>query len=156
MVVAPAEELPFEEDDVTAAVEAIAAVDASGTGWVNLLPEVHEDHRPAPRTFAAWVFASRGEPVPMITWTPSARPGGRASVGIAHGAGPRGLVRLADAGLVLPDGWFKLNDHARRGIVVAVPGAADRADAVHWLLTAAHVLCAAPLTGSWLARVYAT
>ncbi|MBX3312760.1 MAG: hypothetical protein KF906_00440 [Actinobacteria bacterium] len=156
MVVTPAEEIPFEEDDYAAVVDAIDLLSERGTGWINLVPEVHEDHQPAPRSFAAWVFASRGEPVPMITWTPPARPGGRASVGIAHGAGPRGLARLAGAGLTLPPGWIKVTDHARRGIVCTVPDGADRSDAVHWLLTAAHVLCAAPLTGSWLARVYST
>ena len=48
-------------------------------------------------------------------------------------------------------------EFARQGAKVVISGRnADRADAVQWLLTAAHVLCAAPLTGSWLARVYST
>jgi hypothetical protein len=156
MVVTPAEEIPFEEGDLAPVVAAIDGLTERRDGWINLVPEIEEEHRPDPRTFAAWVFAARGEPVPMITWTPAIRVGGRATVGLAHGAGPRGIARLADAGLTLPPGWIKVTDHARRGIVVTVPDGADRSDAVHWFLTAAHVLCAAPLTGSWLALAYAT
>lgn len=154
MAVAPSDEVPFDEDRYDAVLDALADLTAAGAGWVNLVPEVQEGHEPAPRSFAAWVFAARGEPVPMITWTPSSRPGGRATIGIAHGAGPRGLARLAEAGLERPPGWFKVTDHARRGIVLTVPDDVDRPDAVHWLLTAAHVLSPAPLTGSWLARIY--
>lgn len=154
MAVTPAEELPFDEDDLDPVVEVMRRLTERGTGWVNLVPEVEPGFEPAPRNLVAWVFANRGEPVPLVTWTPPDRVGERAVVGIAHGAGPRGIARLSDAGLTLPPGWFKVTDHARRGIVVTVPGAADLGDALHWLLTAAHVLCAAPLTGSWVARSY--
>lgn len=154
MAVTPADELPFTEDDLAPVIDLLARQADRGSGWVNLVPEVQPGEEPAPRNLGALIFANRGEPIPMITWTPSMRVGGRATVGIAHGAGPKGLARLADAGLDLPPGWFKMNDHARRGIVATVPGDADVGDAVHWLLTAGHVLCPAPLTGAWLARSY--
>lgn len=154
MAVTPSSEVPFHEDDLSPAIDAVTAIERAGSGWVNLVPEVAEGEEPPPRSLLAWFFSNRGDAVPMITWSPASRPGGRATVGLAHGSGPRGLVRLSEEGLERPDGWFKVTDHARRGIVLTVPAASDRADAVHWLLTAAHVLCSVPLTGHWLARSY--
>ncbi|MCB0976527.1 MAG: hypothetical protein KDB02_03625 [Acidimicrobiales bacterium] len=154
MTVTADEEIPFDEEDVRPATVALTDLTERGTGWINLIPEVIDGYEPPPRNLFAWLFSNRGEPIPLITWTPAARPGGRATVGIAHGSGPRAVPRLAEVGLPLPAGWFKATDHARRGIVLTVPADTDRAEALRWLLDAAHVLCPVPLTGNWLARTY--
>lgn len=148
------EEIPFDEGNLGPVAAALAELTDRGAGWINLVPAVAEGFEPPPRNLFAWMFANRGEPIPVLTWTPAAKAGGRATVGISHGSGPRGLARLADAGQALPAGWLKASDHARRGIVLTVPAASDRAEALVWLLDAAHVLCDVPLTGDWLARVY--
>jgi hypothetical protein len=100
------------------------------------------------------VFSARGDAVPLVTWTPPERPGGRSTVGIAHGWGPGALPRLTEEGLGLGAGWLKVADHARRGLVVTVPGPTDPGDVARWMLAAAHALSAVPLTGAWLAGVY--
>lgn len=154
MAVHPADELPFDEHDRAGLVALVEELAASASGWVNFVPEVAEGHEPPPRNLIVSVFSARGEAVPMATWSAPPAPGKRATLGIEHGAGPRALERLADAGLTLPAGWWKVADHARRGLVVTAPADADLDEALGWLLTAAHALSTVPLTGSWLARVY--
>jgi hypothetical protein len=154
MPVTPADEVPFDDDDPVALVDAMIELTAAAKGWINLVPAVEEDTAPPPRTLSARIFSSRGEPVPMATWTAPEPPTGRAVIGIEHGSGPKALARLADAGLPLPPRWLKLTDHSRRGLVVSVPHGADPGEVAHWLLSASHVLTVPPLTGSWLARIY--
>ena len=54
----------------------------------------------------------------------------------------------------MPDGWVVLQDHSKKGLVVAVPPATGHADVVEWLLGAATLLSTVPLTGQWRAAVY--
>ncbi|MCU1355704.1 MAG: hypothetical protein JWM89_1122 [Acidimicrobiales bacterium] len=152
-VTAP-EELEFDEDDLTPVVAEMAALAGAAAGWINFLPAVEEGHELPPRNFIAAIFSSRGEAVPLSTWSAPATPGGRATVGIEHGSGPKALARLAEQQLVLPAGWVKVADHPRRGLVVTAPGGADHAEVLWWLLAAAHALSVPPLTGDWLARIY--
>jgi hypothetical protein len=154
VAVHPSEELPFDDADPAAVLAVLAELIAAGGGWVNMVPEVVEGHEPPPRNLVVSVFSARGEAVPMATWAAAAGPGGRPTLGIEHGAGPRALQRLAEAGLPLPAGFWKVADHARRGLVVTAPADADPEATLHWLLTATHALSTVPLTGSWLARVY--
>ncbi len=154
MAVHPDDEFPFEEDDAGAVADLLRSLAAQGAGWVNFVPEVAEGHDPPPRSIVVAVFSARGEPIPLATWSAPAGPGKRATLGIEHGSGPKALARLADAGLPLPDGWWKVADHARRGVVVTTPGDAEPEEVLRWLLTAAHALSVVPLTGSWSARVY--
>lgn len=148
------EDLPFDEDDLSVATEAIVALTEIGAGWVNFTPEVEADHEPPPRNLVVSMFANRGEPIPLATWTAPEAPGRRATVGLQHGAGPSGLARLAEHQLPLRPGWLKVSDHARRGIVLTVPPGEDPTEVVWWLLTAAHALSLVPLTGAWLASIH--
>ena len=154
MAVTPAEELHFDEDDLSSVADQITALTTARAGWINFSPEVEPGHELPPRSFGAIIFSSRGEPVPLATWSAPEEPGGAATIGIQHGAGPRALAQLTERDLALPAGWWKRSDHPRRGLVVTVPPEADPEDVVWWLLAASHALCAAPLTGSWLAKVF--
>lgn len=156
MAITPSEEIPFDEDDPSAAVAAIARQAALGTGWVNLVPEVEPGQEPPPRSLFAAIFSGRGSALPLATWAPSGEPDGRFSLGLQHGGGPKALNVLAQHQHPLPEGWRKVSDHPRRGLVVTAPADTDPDDVVWWLLTAAHLLSSVPLTGSWLARVYQT
>lgn len=154
MALHPSEELPFTEDDLDPVTAVLAELAEAGTGWVNFVPEVEPGLEPPPRSLVATVFSARGEPVPLATWTPPEEPGRRSTVGIEHGSGPRALARLEEHQLGLGPGWLKVADHPRRGLVVTAPGDAPVGDVLWWLLAAAHALGPAPLTGSWLAKVY--
>lgn len=154
MALSPTAELTVDEDDLAPLAAEVAGLVASASGWINLLPEVEPGHETPARNPIAAIFSARGEAVPFATWTAPEQPGGRCSLGVEHGSGPKALARLAEAGLTLPPGWLKAADHPRRGLVVTAPGDADPEDQVWWLLTASHALSTVPLTGAWLARVY--
>lgn len=150
---APDQELSFHEDDLGAVLDLqaeLAALDPPG--WINFRPEVEPGHEPAPRSMLVSVFSAKGDPTPFATWMP--QPGGRrVTLGIEHGSGPKALDRLAAAEWPLPEGWLKLNDHPRRGLVVVAP-ATDPETTLRWLLLAAHALSTVPLTGDWTALAY--
>ncbi len=77
-----------------------------------------------------------------------------AVVGVAHGAGPKALDRLRDAGLDLPAGWRKVQDHAKRGIVAEVAPGAGYAEVVAWLVSACWSLCPIEIDDHWLAEIH--
>ena len=141
------EELEFTEPNSGAAV---AALERAGTGaWLNLQPGALEEDIPPPRGLFGAMFTARGPQVPIATWVPS-----ESSAGVQHAAGPKAAARLADAGVHVPDGWRVVQDHPKRGLVVAVPAGTDNETVVDWLLAAARALCTVPRTGDWLATVY--
>jgi len=154
MATTPSEELPFDDDDLSPVVAAIAELTAAGKGWVNLLPEVDPEVEVPHRSILARVVSARGDVVPLATWLAPADPSGRATLGIEHGSGPKALDRLAERDLPLPAGWLRVADNPRRGLVLTAPADAPADDVAWWLLTAAHLLSVPPLTGSWLAKIY--
>lgn len=125
-------------------------------GWVNFIPEVEADHPVKPRSLLSTIFSNRGHSVPLATWSAPDSGDKGPTLGIEHGAGPNALAQLEQLGSGLPPGWRKMSDHARRGLVLAVPADADRAQSLRWLLEAATHLSSVPLTGSWLARMFCT
>lgn len=147
-----------ELDEVVAEMEVLAE---AHSGWINFEPAVAvepEDLPPAPSPLFG-VFSGKGPDIPLATWTPPSAPSRRgrvepAMVGLQHGSGARAKPRLADAGYGVPEGWRVVQDHSRKGLVVALPPAAAHADAVTWLLRAAAALTIVPLSGTWRASVY--
>ena len=154
MALTPSDELAFTEDDLTLIERVLAELGAAGRGWVNLSPEVEEGHDPPPRNLAVVLFSARGDALPLATWSAPETPGGRATVGIEHGSGPKALERLTEHQLGLARGWQRVADHPRRGLVAMTAPDADPADVCWWLLAASHALSTVPLTGDWLASIY--
>jgi hypothetical protein len=97
--------------------------------------------------------------VPTVTWMPGRHaPNGSVkptTVGLQHASGPRVGPRLRDLGAPLPDGWRITQDHPRRGLVAQVPADADDRAVIDWLLRAAVLVCAVPVTGRWTAAIHA-
>lgn len=48
-----------------------------------------------------------------------------------------------------------VQDHVRKGLVVALPESVAAEEALHWLLRAARLLSTIPLGGEWRAAIYA-
>lgn len=148
--------LPDRAGDVVAAMEAVGE---SGTGWVNLEPAVDVEDVAAEGSSTFAMFSGRGPIVPLGTWTPAKTSGrGRrepAMLGLQHPAGSKAKPLLAQLGHPVPDGWMVVQDHVRKGLVVALPEGTDVADALGWLLRAARLLSTIPLTGGWRAAIYA-
>ena len=145
----------FHEQHRAPVVARMVAMTEARAGWINLSPGLDVDV-PPPRSALASLFSGRGPAVPLGTWYP-ARRRDPTMVRLEHGQGPGALDLLADRGLPLPDGWRRLQDHAKRGLVLVPSPAAGPAelDAVlDWLLRAAGALCPVPRTGEWRAYCY--
>ncbi len=131
----------------------------AGKGWVNFEPAVEVDDVPPEGSGAFSFFSGRGPVVPLGTWTPGTvtRRGRRepAMLGLQHPAGSKAKPLLAELGRPVPGGWMVVQDHVRKGLVVAVPSEVGAAEALDWLLRAARLLSTIPLTGGWRAAIYA-
>jgi hypothetical protein len=117
----------------------------TGARYANVIPGV-DAAPPRPQSPLSDLFRARGPDVPLATWTPD-------EVGIQHATGTKALDRLATAGVPLPPGWRRLEDHPRRGLVVRPAPDAPIAEVVRWLLAALEVLNPHPVTGPWIAAV---
>ncbi len=148
----------FHPDRPDEVVDVMAAMAEAGRGWVNFEPAVDADDVPPSGSGAFSLFSGRGPVVPLCTWTPGAT--GRrgrsepAMLGLQHPAGTKARPLLAELGHAVPDGWIVVQDHVRKGLVVAVASTVGPADALRWLLRAAKLLSTIPLTGGWRAAVY--
>ena len=154
------ETVAFESSDTSAVVRAmqILAARGDGLGWINIGPGLRDDQierLPVPSALGRW-FSGRGPAVPMATWTPPRgdAAGSQLTVGVEHGAGPKALDRLRDAGAPLPPGWRKVQDHAKHGIVVHPRPGASHDDVLEWLLSACWALCPIEIEDHWLAEVH--
>lgn len=76
-------------------------------------------------------------------------------IGLQHPAGSKAKPLLAGLGHSVPDGWIVVQDHVRKGLVLALPDGVPPADALGWALRAGRLLSTVPLTGQWRAAVYA-
>ncbi len=156
---APEPELfEFREDDPAPVLPHMAELAEAHRGWINLQPGVREEDATQVSSSLFGIFSGRGPQVPVCTWTPGeARRRGNVeppSVGIEHGSGPKAANRLAGVGLRLPAGWRVLQDHPKRGLVVAVRAEARHEVVLGWLLAAGRELSTIQPTGSWLATVH--
>ncbi|MGH9280095.1 MAG: hypothetical protein ACRD12_18600 [Acidimicrobiales bacterium] len=154
------EVIEFEAADTAELVRHMEALTETHEGWINLEPEVYADEEdvPQPRRGLLSVFAPPAPSIPLGTWTP-APPSKRgraqpATVGLQHPTGKRAKLALLDAGHPVPRGWVVLQDHARRGLVLAVPPEVGHAEMMAWLMRAGALLSVIPVTGRWKAAVY--
>src|SRR5690606_29260495 len=147
------DEIPFTVEDPTPATGAVADVLASGSGWVNLAPDVELEVEPRRHLFAA-IFSSRGPELPLATISLAGTDDGSLAIGLQHAGGTRALEVLARAGHELPTRWRKVSDHPRRGLVVSAPTESDPVQLIRWLVDAAVVLTRMDLDEGWVARVY--
>lgn len=144
-------------------VGVLADLAAGHDGWVNIQAVVNpeqEDGGPEARRGRAGLFSlvsGRGPNVPVCTWVPGAptRHGHEPdSLGIQHGAGPHATEQLVEGGVTFPDGWRRLSDHPKRGLVFELPAGSDPAAVLQWLFAASDVLAPAPLPDLWVAAIH--
>lgn len=116
-----------------------------GAVFVNLRPGVDAEPGP-PQTPLRNLFGSRGPVVPLATWTPG-------EIGLQHIAGQRAVRFLADKGVAVPEEWYVVSDHPRRGLVLRTYQSSPE-DTLRWLVRAATVSCPLAITGPWHAEVH--
>ncbi len=112
--------------------------------FANLSPGVDEDEVP-PRSVLGQLFGNSGPVVPLATWTPG-------EVGLQHAAGQRVVRTLGERGCAVPEEWYVVNEHPKRGLVLRTYDAPVE-DVLRWLVRAATALCPLPIVGPWQARV---
>lgn len=115
-----------------------------GAVFVNLRPGVDADDVP-PRSGLAQLFGNRGPTVPLATWTPD-------EIGLQHMAGQRAVPFLADRGIEVPDEWYVVSDHPKRGLVLRAYDTSPDVT-LRWLVRAAIATCPLEITGPWHAVV---
>jgi len=115
-----------------------------GAVFMNLHPGVDAEQVPQ-RSPLGNLFGNRGPVVPLATWTPG-------EIGLQHMAGQRVARVLADKGVPVPEEWYVVADHPKRGLVVRTYTSPPE-DALRWLVRAATVTCPLPITGPWHATV---
>ena len=151
------EAVEFPTEDQSACVAWMDRLAAAHDGWINLHPGVRPEDEPPPPSSLSVLLAGVTHEVPVATWVAGKVVRGevaRDSAGIQHARGTRVLAQLAEAGCGLPDGWRMVQDHPRRGLVVAPSPDARHAEVLGWLLEASTVLSAVRLTGEWRAEVF--
>jgi hypothetical protein len=162
--------LDFTMDDFGPVLAEARSIAQARDGWVNLRPRPPEDadeeqiteFAPTPPIAPVGLFARWRNIVVKGTWVPGkeGRNGAEdASVGLEHPAGRFAVRQLRDAAHPVPDGWRVVVDHARRGLVLAVPdgpeGAATHVEEVlRWLPGAAAALAPWQVTGRWRAEIH--
>jgi hypothetical protein len=151
-------EFSFRRSDITvlvAEMEALAAA-ANGQQWINIGPDV--DERQVHTGSWAWrVFSSRGPVIPRVTWFPAHRHRGRmepTQLGVSHATGAKAVERLAAAGVGLPAGWVTVEDHTRRGLVLAIPPGESHDVVVQFAMRAIRVLSPFEFDDHYLATIY--
>lgn len=126
--------------DITALLDHV-----DGAAYINLHPGVDAAEVP-PASPLASLFGNRGPTVPLATWTPG-------EIGLQHMAGQRVVRFLADRGVPVPEEWYVVADHPKRGLVLRTYDAPPE-DALRWLVRAATVTCPLDITGAWHALVH--
>ncbi len=136
----------------------MAELTAVHSGWVNLEPEVADEHIPTLPSGLERVFSARGPQIPLCTWTPGEIGRhdrvGRETIGVQHSAGMKVRPLLQERGHPVPQGWIVRSDHARRGLVAEVPAAVGHWSIVRWLVAVGEELSLPPTTGWWIAAIH--
>jgi hypothetical protein len=151
------EHLEFNETDPSPVLAHFAELAVAGAGWINLEPGYDSEDAPPARSLLGQAFSSRGPDIPLCTWVPRQRHRHSTepqTVGVHHGAGGKAVDRLAAAGIEVPAGWRVVQDHTRRGLVIAVPDDVPHTAIVEWLVEAGTALCPIPLSGWWRAAIH--
>ena len=138
------ETFEFSDRDTVGLVAEMDRLAASGKGWINLAPDLDEDEKPEGSVaLCTWVVGQmrrdRREPD---------------SIGVQHATGGKAAARLVPAEVTLPEGWRVMQDHRRRGLVVAIAPEATHGEVLSWLLRAGTALTDPAFGGRWRADVY--
>jgi hypothetical protein len=131
--------LELVDGDVTPLLEHL-----DGAVFANLWPGVDEDDVPS-RSALGHLLGNSGPVVPLATWTPG-------EIGLQHAAGQRVVRTLGERGCAVPEEWYVVSEHPKRGLVLRTYQAPVE-DVLRWLVRAATVLCPLPIVGPWQARV---
>jgi len=135
----PDQLLELPDGDITPLLELVGSA-----VFINISPGVDADDVP-PRSSLTHLLGNRGPTVPLATWTPG-------EIGVQHMAGQRVTRFLAERGLPVPDDWYVVDEHPKRGLVLKTY-ASSPADTLGWLVEACRRLCPLDVPYPWQAVI---
>ncbi len=143
-------------DDLGEVLEAMHAIAATGAGWLNLQPEVPPEQQPPPASALTQLIRRNSPDAALGTWTPAdpAQPDAFQHVGVQHHLGNRLLPLLDTMGLTRPDGWRRVQDSPRRGLVMAAPHDESAEVILRWLLDLTVAATTLQTAGRWRVSVH--
>ena len=112
--------------------------------FINISPGVDADDVP-PRSALTHLLGNRGPTVPLATWTPG-------EIGVQHMAGQRVTRFLAERGCPVPEDWYVVDEHPKRGLVLKTY-ASPPSETLTWLVEACRRLCPLDAPYPWQAVV---
>jgi hypothetical protein len=149
--------LEFRVEDPRVVVDQMDVLGEAHAGWVNLRPALDPEDESPPSTGIAALFGSPIHEVPVCTWVTGKlqRNGVEPdSLGIQHAAGTRAFAQLRSCNVTVPNGWRRVQDHPRRGLVLLAPAGTEHSEELSWLLEAGTLLSRVPTTGAWTCEVH--
>lgn len=153
----PAPSLITIDHDPAALAAIFDEVAASGSGWVNVVPELPEGTEVPATPNALALFNKRGPVVPLGTWTrPTTTKRGiePSELGIQQGTSMKASEALADSEAEIPSDWRVFTDHPRKGTAVQPSAETTTLQQATWLLAALTRLCLPPHTGRFIVGRY--
>lgn len=136
-------QLELPDGDVGPLLEQLEQIDGAVV-FANLSPGVDRDEVP-PGSPLGRLFGNSGPIIPLATWTPG-------EIGLQHAAGQRVVRTLAERGCPVPEEWYVVTDHPKRGLVLRTYEAPP-SDTVPWLVRAASAVCPLPIDRPWPAVI---
>jgi len=127
------------DGDITPLLEHI-----EGAVFINISPGVDTDEVP-PRSGLTHLFGNRGPTVPLATWTAE-------EIGIQHMVGQKVTRFLADRGCPVPEDWYVVSEHPKRGLVLKTYQSPAE-ETLAWLVKACRLLCPLEVHYPWQAVV---
>ncbi len=144
--------IAFQRQEPAALTLALQRVLDARRGWVNVQPDLDGID---PRSLARpSIFAARGRAIPLGTFVPATQPGGEHQLGVEHGAGRHAADQLRGAGVVFPTGARLVQDHPRRGLVIAIPDGTAMSEVATLLIDIVTELTAVVIGDRWIAELF--
>ncbi len=148
----------LEIDHIDAIGDVVAVMDACASGlqgWINVRCEVDADSIAPQQSFLEQILRKNAPDAALGTWTPpEAATTSFQHIGIQHHLGARLLPELERWGITRPDGWRRIQDSPRRGLIVAIPAATEHKEVLTWLLQMLVQASRVSTTGRWIATVH--
>lgn len=143
----------FRSDDFSEVCQEIREIQqrSNGREWLTISPWVDAENLPV-KSLLHRIFSARGSKVPEATWVPE-MDGEPAQLGFMHAQGPGALARLVDAGVTIPDGFAKVGDHSKRGLLFGIHPDTSAEEVMSFVLAASAVLAEVPTDDRWIAQV---
>lgn len=142
-------QIQFRTSDISEVLEVMDTASEHKTSWITIEPWVDAANLPV-TSLLRRLFSARGPKIPAITWVPQQ---GCNELGIKHAKGPNAFTRLIEAGLVMPEHFILLSDHAKSGIVFEFNNSVSNEEIIDFSLKAATVLAEVEIDDRWVCEL---